>query len=119
MFAALSIIIHVDYRIMSMKPSCFIIDDIGEGLDYERSCSLIELLIEKSTGNQFQLIMSTNDRFVMNSVALDMWTVLRRDGCVVKGLNVLNSKSKFDEFKYTGLNNFDLFATDYLFSDKK
>jgi energy-coupling factor transporter ATP-binding protein EcfA2 len=117
MFAALSIIIHVNYTIMAMKPSCFIIDDIGEGLDYERSCALIELLIEKSTENKFQLILSTNDRFVMNSVPLDMWTVLKRDGSVVRGLNVLNSKKKFDEFRFTGLNNFDFFATDYLFTD--
>ena len=102
-----------------MKPSCFIIDDIGEGLDYERSCSLIELLIEKSEGNHFQLILSTNDRFVMNTVPLEMWTVLKRDGCVVRGFNVLNSKSKFDEFRFTGLSNFDLFSMDYLFTDKK
>ena len=119
MFATLSIIVHVNYRIMSMKPSCFIIDDIGEGLDYERSCALIDLLIEKSEGNSFQLFLSTNDRFVMNSVPLDMWTVLKRDGSVVRGLNIVNSKKKFEEFRFTGLSNFDLFATDYLFTDKK
>lgn len=117
MFAALSIIVQINYRIRSMKPSCFIIDDIGEGLDYERSCALIDLLIEKSMGNSFQLILSTNDRFVMNSVPLDMWTVLRRDGSVVSGKNIHNSKLKFDKFRFTGLNNFDLFATDYLFTD--
>ena len=55
----------------------------------------------------------------MNSVPLDMWTVLKRDGSVVSGLNILNSKKKFDEFRFTGLSNFDLFATDYLFTDKK
>ncbi len=119
MFAALSIIINVNYNIMSMKPSCFIVDDIGEGLDYERSCALIDLLIEKSEGNPFQLFLSTNDRFVMNSVPLDMWTVLKRDGSVVSGLNILNSKQKFEDFRFTGLSNFDLFSTNYLFTEKK
>ncbi|MCH9052513.1 MAG: ATP-binding protein [Proteobacteria bacterium] len=119
MFAALSVIVHVNYRIMSMEPSCFIIDDIGEGLDYERSCSLIDLLIEKSKGSSFQLLLATNDRFVMNAVPLDMWTVLKRDGSVVSGLNIRNAKSKFDAFRFTGLNNFDLFATDYLYTSKQ
>lgn len=119
MFAALSVIVHINYRIRSMKPSCFIIDDIGEGLDYERSSALIDLLIEKSERNSFQLFLSTNDRFVMNSVPLDMWTVLKRDGSVVSGLNILNSKQKFEDFRFTGLSNFDLFSTDYLFTEKK
>lgn len=119
MFATLSIIVHVNYKIMSMKTSCFIIDDIGEGLDYERSCALIDLLIEKSKRNSFQLFLSTNDRFIMNSVPLDMWTVLKRDGSVVSGLNILNSKQKFEDFRFTGLSNFDLFSTDYLFTEKK
>ena len=119
MFAALSVIVDVNYRIMSMEPSCFIIDDIGEGLDYERSCSLIDMLIEKSQGSSFQLLLATNDRFVMNAVPLDMWTVLKRDGSVVNGRNTRNAKLKFDAFRFTGLSNFDLFATDYLYTNKQ
>ena len=100
-----------------MKPTCFLIDDIGEGLDYERSCELIDLLIEKAKSHFVQLIMTTNDRFVMNRVPLEMWTVLNRTGSIVKGYNIHNSAEKFDKFRFTGMSNFDLFATDYLFTD--
>jgi hypothetical protein len=50
----------------------------------------------------------------MNAVPLEAWSVLQRRGnvCVVR--NYANSRTVFDEFKYTGLNNFDFFATDYL-----
>ena len=86
-------------------------------MDYERSCELIDLLIEKAKKYSVQLLMTTNDRFVMNRVPLEMWTVLSRTGSIVKGYNVHNSAKKFEEFKFTGMSNFDLFATDYLFSD--
>ena len=119
MFATLSIIIQVNYRIRSMNPSCFIIDDIGEGLDFERSCALIKVLIKKAQNSSVQLLMSTNDRFVMNTVPLELWTVLNRTGSVIKSYNIRNSRGKFARFRFTGLNNFDLFATDYLIADSK
>ena len=68
MFRALSLIIQLNYLAISSKPSCILIDDIGEGLDHERSCALIDLLISKAKKSQIQLIMTTNDRFVMNKV---------------------------------------------------
>jgi len=117
MFAALSIIIQINYRIRSMTPSCLLIDDIGEGLDYERSCELIDLLIEKAKSHSIQLLMTTNDRFVMNRVPLELWTVLNRTGSSVKAYNIHNSAKLFEKFRFTGLSNFDFLATDYLFSD--
>ena len=117
MFAALSIIIQINYLIRSKIPNCLLIDDIGEGLDYERSCELIDLLIEKAKRYSFQLLMTSNDRFVMNRVPLEMWTVLKRTGSTVKGYNIHNSAKKFERFRFTGMSNFDLFATDYLFAD--
>ncbi len=117
MFAALSIIIQINYRIKSMSPSCLLIDDIGEGLDYERSCELIDLLIEKAKKYSIQLLMTSNDRFVMNRVPLDMWTILNRTGSTVKGYNIHNSAEKFEKFRFTGMSNFDLFSTGYLFTE--
>ncbi|WP_437597755.1 AAA family ATPase [Sorangium sp. So ce590] len=117
MFRALSIIMRVNHAAISGQPSCVIIDDIGEGLDYERSCILIELLIEKAKSAGVQLVMATNDRFVMNSVPLEYWTVLSRgraahgNGTQVKVYNYETHKKTFDEFAYTGLNNFDFLAT--------
>lgn len=114
MFRAFSIIIQVNYSAMTRKPSCILIDDIGEGLDFERSCSLIKLLMRKVEDAQVQLIMSTNDRFVMNTVPLETWTVLRRTGPKIQIYNYKNSKERFDQFKFTGMNNFDFFASNFL-----
>jgi len=114
MFRAFSIIIQLNYSAMTRKPGCILIDDIGEGLDFERSCSLIKLLMSKAQRAQVQLIMSTNDRFVMNTVPLEAWTVLRRTGPKIKIYNYTNSKERFDQFKFTGMNNFDFFASNFL-----
>jgi energy-coupling factor transporter ATP-binding protein EcfA2 len=115
MFRALSILICVTYATMKARPSCLIIDDIGEGLDHERSCRLIKLLIQKAQKTGVQLVMATNDRFVMNNVPLEYWTVLAREpterGTRVKVYNYETHKNVFDDFAYTGLNNFDFFAT--------
>ena len=58
--------------------------------------------------------MATNDRFVMNNVPLECWTVLQREGQKCAVYNYNNSKDFFEEFKFTGLNNFDFFATDFI-----
>ena len=116
MFRAFSIIIQLNYSGMAKKPSCILIDDIGEGLDFERSCALIKLLIRKAEQSSVQLIMATNDRFVMNTVPLEAWTMLRRVGPKIRIYNHANSKERFDQFKFTGMNNFDFFA--YNFPDE-
>ncbi|VFM97936.1 MAG: hypothetical protein BECKG1743D_GA0114223_102734 [Candidatus Kentron sp. G] len=114
MFRALSIIIQLNYAILADTPSCILIDDIGEGLDFERSCNLIEVLMRKVKDSPVQLIMATNDRFVMNHVPLEAWSVVDRQGSRVTIRNYANSKEIFDNFKFTGLNNFDFLAFDYL-----
>jgi energy-coupling factor transporter ATP-binding protein EcfA2 len=115
MFRALSLLIHVYYNTYKKLPITILIDDIGEGLDYERSTKLIKLLIELAEkNNNIQLIMSTNDRYVMNNVPLKYWQVIQRKGGECQVFNYQNSKEKFEEFKYTGLNNFDFLATDFI-----
>jgi energy-coupling factor transporter ATP-binding protein EcfA2 len=114
MFRTLSLIIQVNYGRMAKKATCILIDDIGEGLDFERSCSLIDVLRRKAQESAVQLIMSTNDRFVMNKVPLEEWSVLVRDSNRVHVRNYENSKSVFDEFRFTGLSNFDFLATDFV-----
>ena len=114
MFRAFSLLIQINFALLNGTPSCIIIDDIGEGLDFDRSCALIELLMEKVKGSSVQLVMATNDRFVMNKVPLEYWTVLRREEGKTRIYNYANSKEIFDEFSFTGLNNFDFLATDFL-----
>lgn len=114
MFRSLSIIAQVNYYIMSGKASCFLVDDIGDGLDFERSCILVDILRTRVGGSGCQLIMTTNNRFVMNRVPLEEWSILERKGHVVRALNYRNSAPLFDRFKITGLSNFELLATDFL-----
>ena len=114
MFRALSVVVQVNYAVLADTPSCILIDDIGEGLDFDRSCNLIDVLMAKARSSSVQLLMATNDRFVMNRVPLESWSVIDRKGNDVEIRNAGNSKEIFDRFKFTGLNNFDFLAFDYL-----
>jgi energy-coupling factor transporter ATP-binding protein EcfA2 len=107
MFRALALLIHFNYCYFSKSATCILIDDIGEGLDFERSCLVIDRIRQRA-GN-VQLIMTTNDRFVMNRVPLEEWTILNRQGGRVSVRNFENSRSKFEEFRFTGLSNFNFF----------
>ncbi|MEH2405145.1 ATP-binding protein [Nostoc sp.] len=113
MFRALSLIIQINYSLLAKKPSCILIDDIGEGLDFERSSAMIKLLISKAQTGFVQLVMTTNDRFIMNGVPLEYWSVIERKPRLAKLHNIDNSKQIFEDFKFTGLNNFDFFATQF------
>lgn len=116
MFRALSIIIQMNYSELASRSSCVVIDDIGEGLDFERSSSLIKLLVNKAQRSSVQLVMASNDRFVMNNVPLTAWSLLERKGPNCHVYNYHNSKQVFEDFRFTGLNNFDFLATDFLHS---
>ena len=113
MFRALSVFVQFNYGFFSNETTCLLIDDIGEGLDYNRSSTLVKRLIEKAEVSSFQLLMATNDRFIMNAVPLEYWIILSRTGGKVVNLNYRNSKEMFDGFQSTGLNNFDLFSSGY------
>lgn len=113
MFRALSLIIQIHYSLFTGTPSCILIDDIGEGLDFERSSALVKLLIERAKDSSVQLIMATNDRFIMNNVPLEYWLVIQRVGGISRIYNQRNSPRLFDDFKLTGLNNFDFFSSGY------
>lgn len=115
MFRALSLLVQLNFSLLSKIPSCILIDDIGEGLDYERSKSLIDLIIEKVKGSSVQVMMTTNDRFVMNNIPLEYWSVIHRVPKKSLFYNYQNSKEIFDEFKYTGLSNFDFLSTEFYF----
>ncbi len=119
MWRTLSLLAHINLFIAMKKASCVLIDDIGEGLDYNRSLSLIKLLIKKARKSKIQLIMTTNDRFVMNSVPLQNWSILHRTGGKCRIINQRNSKEVFEKFKYTGLDNFDFFSSQYFMKDLK
>jgi len=117
MYRALAIVIHLNIHILSKNKAVLLIDDIGEGLDFERSAAIIDLLIKQCKAKNIQLLMTSNDRFVMNKVPLDYWSVIKRKGSKIKIYNAKNSPKQFSDFKYMGINNFDFFASDFFVSD--
>lgn len=116
MFRAFSLLVQLNYSLSSKVPSCILIDDIGEGLDYDRSKSLIQLIIEKVKNSSVQVIMTTNDRFVMNKIPLEYWSVIHRIPKKSLFYNYRNSKEIFEEYKYSGLSNFDFLTTEFYLS---
>lgn len=113
MFRCLSLIIQIEYSLLSNRPSCILIDDIGEGLDFERSQSLIKLIVRKAASSHLQVIMTTNNRFVMNNIDLRYWHIISRENEKSVFYNSKNSERTFVDFSITGLNNFDFFATQF------
>ncbi len=110
MFRALSLIIQLNYFLLSKESSCILIDDIGEGLDFERSKELIDLIIKKVEDSNIQIVLTTNDRFTMNKIPLKYWSVIQREPKKSIFYNYRNSKEIFDEFEYSGFNNFDFLS---------
>lgn len=117
MFRALSLIIQIIYIEFKLDSTAIIlIDDIGEGLDFERANNLIRYLIKnvKNFENKIQLIMTTNDRLVMNHIPLEYWIIVERDE---RGkIHFYSQKTHgeiFNKFKRIGLNNFDFFTSEY------
>lgn len=111
MFRALALVIHINIASFSKKRTLVLVDDIGEGLDFERSASLIDVLIDHAKETGLQVIMTTNDRFVMNRVPLEYWSLLRRKGGIISAYTERNSQKEFSEFKFMGLSNFDFFTS--------
>lgn len=113
MFRALAFIIQLNLALLADVSICLLIDDMGEGLDYSRSKSLIDLLIYKINNSNIQMFITTNDRYIMNKVPIKYWSILERKPRNSYFYNYFNSKDTFEDFKYTGLNNFDFLATDF------
>lgn len=113
MFRALAFIIQLNFALLKKISVCMLIDDLGEGLDYSRSKTLIDMLIYKVTGSNIQIFITTNDRYIMNKIPLKYWNIICRKPKVSVVYNYYNSKTTFDDFKFTGLSNFDFLATDF------
>ncbi len=111
MYRAFSLIVIIQYLLKIQKKCTIVIDDLGEGLDFERSSELTKILMKKLKDSDIQMIVTSNDRFLINAVDVECINLLERHGHVVDSYNYINSRKAFNEFKYTGLNNFDLFSS--------
>lgn len=117
LISALSVLIKVNSCLLNKSKkypnASLLIDDFGDGLDYQRCRELTHLILEKVRGTHIQLIMATNNEVVMNAVPLEYWSIIHRKAKKSVVYNIHNSKDKFDEFVFTGLNNFDFFGTEF------
>lgn len=95
------------------KPATVLVDDFAEGLDFDRARRMAQMVLKAHRDGPLQLILTSDDRNVMNVVPLENWTVLEEAGTKTRVFNYQNSKQKFDDFKFTGLTNFDFFSMDF------
>lgn len=114
MCRAISLLIQMQYISTQNKPSLWLIDDLGEGLDYDRTVKLGKLLFDFCHEYGIQLLASSNDTFLMDIVDLQFWNILERKGEKVVPINTTNKPELFENFKFTGLSNFDFFSSDYI-----
>lgn len=113
MFRLLSFIIRLNMALLSKESACILVDDIGEGLDFDRSSLLMNMIVEKIQESNIQMFITTNDRYIMNKIPIEYWSVIERKPKVSVFYNYYNSRKIFDDFKFTGLNNFDFLTTDF------
>jgi len=114
MFRALALLIILQHLLNEKRISTILVDDLCEGLDYDRSTRFTKLLSEKINKSNIQFIATTNDRFLMNVIPIDYWNILKREEGVVTAYSYINNKKVFDDFKSTGLSNFDFFSSNFL-----
>lgn len=110
MLRALASLVFLHTSRLLKNRDCLVIDDIGEGLDFDRSTKLIKIFTEEANRGFLQLIMTTNDRFVMNSIPIENWSIIQREGGKVEVFNKSNSPEAFEEFEQWGFSNFDFFS---------
>lgn len=92
-----------------------LVDDLGEGLDFSRSKKLSKVLFEYCSEHDIQLVVTSNDNFLMNAVSLDLWVILQRCQDKTSAISAGTHPELFKKFKRMGLNNFDLLSTDFIF----
>ena len=114
MYRTLSLIVYIEYLLFSKKVAMIYIDDFCEGLDYERATKLGRLIFDKCKDSNIQLIATSNDSFLMEVVDIKYWNILIRNGKTVTTLSYKNNPALFDDFRFTGLSNFDFFSSDFL-----
>ena len=113
MFRVLYLFVYLHY-VASSTSGAVLIDDIGEGLDYFRSSSLGKKLFAFGQEHGVQMIVTSNDSFLVDTVDLSAWVLLKRTGRIVTSISAKTNPVDFARFRKLGLSNFDLIKTDFL-----
>ncbi len=114
MFRAFALLMYLAYLIDRNEISLLLIDDFCEGLDYERATKLGKLVFDICKKNDIQLIATTNDSFLMDTIDISCWNLLQRNGENITTINRLSQPALFKKFPLSGLSNFDFFSSDYI-----
>lgn len=114
MYRSLFLLIFIHHLIEKRGVKMILIDDLCEGLDYDRASKLGGLLFKKLKEKNIQIIATSNDYFLMNVIDVKYWNIISRESSEIKVRNYRNSQQQFDRFMLSGLNNFDLFSSDFL-----
>ena len=115
MLRVLYIFAYMAYLSTEKGARTLLIDDLGEGLDFSRSKKLSKIIFDYCDEHNIQLIVTSNDNFMMNAVNLDYWIVLQREGEITSGISNITHPDMFVKFKKMGLNNFDMLSTDFIY----
>lgn len=114
MMRVLYLLCYIEYMKKCKKCNMLLIDDLGEGLDYSRATLLGCKVFNACEKAGVQLIASSNDSFLMDVVDISHWQILNRRKGEIVTLNSKNSTDLFNDFRMTGLSNFDLFSSDFI-----
>lgn len=114
MFRVLCVLLYMIYCSTLSEARCLVIDDMGEGLDYMRSTKLGKIMFDYCKKNRIQLIVTSNDSFLMDAVDLQHWNILQREGNYVYSINGYNNPALFEKFRRTGLSNFDILSSNFI-----
>jgi len=115
MLRVLYIFAYMAYLSTEQGARTLLVDDLGEGLDFSRSSKLSKIIFDYCEAHDIQLIVTSNDNFLMNAVHLDYWVILQRDGEHTTGISKKTHPDMFLKFKKMGLNNFDMLSTDFIY----
>jgi energy-coupling factor transporter ATP-binding protein EcfA2 len=109
----LTFVSFLTFLFLEKSEATILVDDFAEGLDFDCARKFTRLVWEDYADSKLQFIVSSNDRYVMNAIPLEHWTVLAEEGDKMRVFNYVNCKQKFDDFKFTGLSNFDFFSMEF------
>lgn len=115
MLRVLYIFAYMAYLSTEQGARTLLVDDLGEGLDFSRSTKLSKIIFDYCEAHDIQLIVTSNDNFLMNAVNLDFWVILQRNGEHTTGISKKTHPDMFLKFKKMGLNNFDMLSTDFIY----
>lgn len=108
------LLILIEHFVNNSEGAFLAIDDLGEGLDYTRATKVGRLLFDTCREHGIQLVAASNEEFMMNIVDIDCWNILVRHGQTVKSFTKDDAPELFEEFRFSGLDNFDFFTSDRL-----